>query len=193
MIAHKKWVLPATGAQHFTDAGNWVTAFWLAVSCREQGRMTELANVPVELLRESDAVYDEYIYSWVDALQTYWMERPGLGEKLIAAFNGTDPETLRVADRELMLKILYPPLNLFLQFVKRDQENFNAALVEALTLHKEYWTQTEDRRLSTDGAVAIGPLAVACLAHDAGMAVEVESDYLPKHLLQRSWLGEFET
>ncbi|MGW2927959.1 hypothetical protein ACWC8S_24015, partial [Streptomyces fungicidicus] len=32
-----------------------------------------------ETLRASGAVFEEYIYHWVDALQTYWLERPGLG------------------------------------------------------------------------------------------------------------------
>ncbi|UUU32855.1 immunity 49 family protein [Streptomyces sp. CA-210063] len=192
-IAHKARTIQAIGAQHFTDAGNWITAFWLAVICRDQERMTHLSDVPVDLLRRSGAVYDEYIYDWVDALQTYWMERPGLGEKFTAAFQGTDPDRLRVADRELMLKVLYPPLNLFLQFLKRDEEQFNVGLAEALQLHKEYWTADEDREQSTDGAVALGPLAVACLAYDVGMPVQVESEYLPRHLLERSWVGEFET
>jgi hypothetical protein len=193
VIAHKTRTIPATGPKHFTDAGNWITAFWLAVVCRDQTRMTQLAGVPIEVLRASGAVYDDYVYDWVDALQTYWTERPGLGEKFSAAFRGTDPDVLRVADRELMLQILYPPLNLFLQFLKRDAEQFNEGLAQALRLHKAYWTKDEDRRLSTDGAVALGPLAVACLALDVGMPVEVESEYLPKHLLQRSWLGEFPT
>ncbi|MFD1659417.1 immunity 49 family protein [Streptomyces caeni] len=192
-IAHKMRLIPSIGVRHFTNAGNWITAFWLAIVCRDQNRMTQLSDVPIELLRASGAVYDEYIYDWVDSLQTYWTERPGLGEKFTAAFQGTDPARLRVADRELMLKVLYPPLNLFLQFLKRDEEQFNAALVEALHLHKEYWTADEDRRLTTDGAVALGPLAIACLAHDVGMHIDVESEYLPEHLLMRSWLGEFET
>ncbi|MER6122028.1 immunity 49 family protein [Streptomyces sp. NPDC001795] len=192
-VAHKVRTIPAIGPRHFTDAGNWITAFWLAIVCRDQNRMTQLSSVPIELLRASGAVYDDYIYDWVDSLQTYWTERPGLGEKFTAAFQGTDPARLRVADRELMLKVLYPPLNLFLQFLKRDEGQFNAALVEALQLHKEYWTKDEDRRLTTDGAVALGPLAMACLAYDIGMPIDVESEYLPEHLLKRSWVGEFET
>lgn len=31
----------------------------------------------------------------------------------------------------------------------------------------------------------------ACLAYDGEIPIEVESEYLPKHLLQRGWLGEF--
>ncbi|MFF1489340.1 immunity 49 family protein [Streptomyces sp. NPDC058319] len=192
-IAHEMRTIPAIGVRHFTDAGSWVTAFWLAVVCRDQKRMTQLAEVPVDLLRASGAVYDEYIYHWVDTLQTYWTERPGLGEKFTEAFQGTDPEVLRIADRELMLKLLYPPLELFLHFLQRNEQEFNAALVRAVQSHKEYWTKDEDRRQSTDGAVALGPLAMACLAHDVGMSIGVKSEYLPEHLLRRSWLGEFET
>ncbi|MFF7264970.1 immunity 49 family protein [Streptomyces sp. NPDC008159] len=192
-IAHEKRTIPAIGAQHFTDAGNWITAFWLAIVCRDQERMTRLCDVPIDLLRASGAVYDEYVYHWADALQAYWMERPGLGDKFTAAFHGTDPDRLRVAPRELMLKLLYPPLDLFLQFLKRDEEQFNATLVQALRLHKEYWNADKDRRESITGTVALGPLAVACLAYDVGMPINVESEYLPKHLLERSWVGEFET
>ncbi|MGV2915085.1 immunity 49 family protein [Streptomyces alfalfae] len=67
------------------------------------------------------------------------------------------------------------------------------ALVEALKLHKAYWTLSEERKHSIDGAVALGPPAIACLAYDGELPIEVESDYLPKHLLQHSWLGEFPT
>ncbi|WP_269858432.1 immunity 49 family protein [Streptomyces sp. RPT161] len=192
-VAHKTRTIPATGVQYYTDAGNWITSFWLAIICREQARMTQLCNVPIAVLRESGAVFDEYIYSWVDTLQAYWLERPELGDKLVAAMEGTDPEVLQVADRELILKILYPPINLFYRFLRQDHEQFNSELAKALQWHKEYWTKDEERATSSEGLVALGPLAIACLAYDAGVPIEVESEYLPKHLLRRSWLGEFET
>nr|WP_232108086.1 immunity 49 family protein [Streptomyces gossypiisoli] len=34
---------------------------------------------------------------------------------------------------------------------------------------------------------------MACFAHDAGIPIEVESEYLPATLLGRNWLGEFQT
>jgi hypothetical protein len=88
--------------------------------------------------------------------------------------------------------ILYPPINLFHRSVRKDEADFNQALVEALELHKAYWTADEDRANDPEGRIALGPLAVACLAYDGGIPIEVESDYLPKHLLQPGWLGEFE-
>ncbi|MFC5721991.1 immunity 49 family protein [Streptomyces gamaensis] len=185
--------LPATGPQEYLHAGEWLNSFYLAAICRENERLERLAQVPVSFLRASGAEFDEYIYAWVEALQNSWFGRQETWGHLVAAVNGTDPEAVRVASKELMLKILYPPLELFHRYLRRETEQFNAALVDALTWHKEYWTANEARSLSGEGLVALGPLAIACMAHDAGMPIEVESEYLPGHLLTRSWIGEYDT
>ncbi|KUN84522.1 immunity 49 family protein [Streptomyces griseoruber] len=192
-IADVMRTIPATGHQYYTNAGNWLTAFWLAVVCREQARMTQLCEVSVEFLRSSGVDYDEYVYHWIDALQTYWSERPGLGEKLLAAIRTSEPDVVHIADRELLDKILYQPINLFQFFLRKDHEGFRQALVEALELHKSFWTASEEREETVDGYLALGPLAVACLAYDAGFPIDVESDYLPGELLKRAWVGEFPT
>ncbi|WP_432055488.1 immunity 49 family protein [Streptomyces sp. bgisy022] len=193
VIGHEVRTIPAVGITHFVDAGTWLEAFWLAVVCRDQARMTQLCQVPIETLRASGAVFEECIYHWVNTLQTYWLERPGLGDRLVATFDATDPDRLRFMDREMMLKVLYPPINLFYRFVGQDPDQFNDALVQALQLHKEYWTADPDREESGEGDIPLAILALTCLAHDAGRPIEVESDYLPQHLLQHDWLGEFPT
>ncbi|MFF1839552.1 immunity 49 family protein [Streptomyces sp. NPDC058231] len=185
--------LPATGPQEYLHAGDWLTSYYLAVICRENERLDRLARVPVSFLRESGAEFDEYIYAWVETLQNAWFGRRETWDTLVTAVNGTDPETAQIAGKELMLKILYPPLELFHRYQRQDTEKFNTVLAEALTWHKEYWTGDEARSLSGDGLVALGPLAIACMAFDAGIPIEVESEYLPKALLQRSWIGEYDT
>ncbi|MFH9010288.1 immunity 49 family protein [Streptomyces sp. NPDC017943] len=190
---HRTLTIPATGPQYYADAGNWLSAFWLAVVCREQSQMTKLCEVPVDLLRASGGEYDEFVFRWIDALQTYWLERPGLGEKLESAVEGSSPEVARIADREVLDKILYQPIGLFHQFLRKDHQGFNRALHEALVLHREFWTADEDRERSVDGYLALGLLAITCLAHDAGFPIDVESPYMPGQLLDRAWLGEFPT
>ncbi|MFI6056497.1 immunity 49 family protein [Streptomyces violascens] len=192
-IGRESREITATGVQPYAHAGNWIKAFWLTVICREEERMTQLCRVPVSLLRASGAVFDEYIYAWVDALQTYWLRGEGLGGKLVAAVRGTDPATIEVADRELMLNVLYPPIEMFHLFVREERERFNVSLENAVRCHKEFWVEDEDRAISTDSLVALGPLAVACMAYDAGFPIEVESEYLPRFLLDRGWVGEFDT
>ncbi|MGR4881257.1 Imm49 family immunity protein [Streptomyces sp. LARHCF249] len=51
----------------------------------------------------------------------------------------------------------------------------------------------EEREADIDGAIAIGPLAIACLAYEGEIPIEVDFDYLPKHLLTVGRLGEFPT
>lgn len=185
--------LPATGPQEYLHAGNWLTTYYLAVICRENERLDQLARVPVSFLRASGVEFDEYIYAWVETLQNAWFGRPETWNTLIDAIDGTDPAASHIASAELMLKILYPPLEIFHRYQRQEPEPFNTALAEALTWHREYWTDNETRSKSSEGLVALGPLAVACMAFDAGIHVDVESEYLPKHLLERSWVGEFPT
>ncbi|MGW7364313.1 immunity 49 family protein [Streptomyces sp. NPDC054841] len=194
-IHHEIRQLPAMGPRQFANAPNWLDAFWFAVICRDQKRMTELCEVPPDVLRASGAVHDEYLYHWVTTLQAYWSERPGdMVEALTQAFQQSHPDVARTAPRDWLQQISYPPINLFYRFIKRDHEGFNAALVEALEMHKGYWSQ-EDRAGDVSGLWAIGPLAIACLAYDGDFPIDIDAvaDQLPIHLLKRSWLGEFDT
>ncbi|MFF4587134.1 immunity 49 family protein [Streptomyces sp. NPDC000345] len=189
-IAHKDRTLQATGPQWYVTPASWLSAFYLAVVCRERDRITALCDVPLDLLRENGERFDSYHYAWIDTLQTYWRGGPDLGPKLVAAVDGTDPAA--ATDPETAGKLFYPPMEMFHRFVRKDNAGFNRALTNALQWHKEYWTE-ESRSLQASGLVALAPLAMACFAHDAGVPIEVESEYLPATLLGRNWLGEFPT
>ncbi|MFI0780607.1 immunity 49 family protein [Streptomyces sp. NPDC021212] len=191
-IADKDRTLQATGVQPYTHAGTWLTAFYLAVVCRERDRITALCRVPVSLLRESGAVFDEFQYSWIETLQEYWVGAGDIGPSLVAAVDGTDPAASTIADPETVAKQLYPPMELFHRFIQDDHEEFNRSLTYALEWHKDYWSE-ESRSMQASGFVALAPLAMACFAHDAGIPIEVESEYLPTALLERDWVGEFST
>ncbi|WNZ10437.1 immunity 49 family protein [Streptomyces sp. 11x1] len=192
-IKEKERTLPTTGPRPNVNADSWLKAFYLALICRENERLGELARVPVSLLRESGATFDEYIYSWVETLQRFWLGQDGVGDHLVAAVDGTGPDSAQWADQDYMSSILYPPIILFYRYLREDHEKFNEALVDALRWHKEYWTASDDRAINSDGLVAFGPLAIACLAHDKGFPIEVESEYLPSALLTFAWRGEIDT
>ncbi|MFJ5229323.1 immunity 49 family protein [Kitasatospora sp. NPDC088391] len=185
--------LPATGPQEYLDPVLWLNAFYLAVICREKERIRQLLSVPVEFLRASGAEIDEYVYKWIETLQLAWEHRPEAWDTLVAAIEGTAPEHARVASREVMLKLLHPPLELFRLYLHRETEEFNKSLATALTWHKEYWMGNEARALKSEGLVALAPLAMACLAFDADMPIDVDSEYLPIYLLKGAWVGEFPT
>ncbi|MBC9719360.1 immunity 49 family protein [Streptomyces sp. TRM66268-LWL] len=92
-----------------------------------------------------------------------------------------------------MDRLLFQPVSLFHRFIRKDQEAFQQTLIEALEQHRAYWSASEERASSVEGYLALGPLAMACLAYDAQFPIDVESPYIPRELLNRAWLGEFPT
>ncbi|MEV8351099.1 immunity 49 family protein [Streptomyces niveus] len=102
-------------------------------------------------------------------------------------------ERVRIVGTELMVKIIYPSLELFQLYLRREEQAFKEAMMPALTWRKEYWTANEARSLSGDGLVALAPLVIACMVSDADMLIDVESEYLPKYLLRPTWAREFAT
>ncbi|MEU9255050.1 immunity 49 family protein [Streptomyces sp. NPDC048270] len=148
--------------------------------------------MPVSLLRDCGGVLDEYVYSWVETLQSFWLRRDDVSRRLVRAVDLSAPEAARVLDAETMGKPKYPPIMMFYRYLRNDAAGFNEALNEALVWHKEYWTADEDRTQNIEGVVSIAPLAIACLAKANGIAIEVESGYLPDALLDFAWRGEFD-
>lgn len=75
-----------------TDAGNWLTAFWLAVICRDHHSMTALAHVPLRLIDDSGT--DDYSRAWIDTLQTWWLRSGDVEAKLAATSSAhTTPDS----------------------------------------------------------------------------------------------------
>ncbi|MFB7948386.1 immunity 49 family protein [Kitasatospora phosalacinea] len=192
-ISHRARSIPALGPRTYADADAWLNTLWLAMICRDQPRLKQLSEIPLERLRMREGTYDDFVYDWIDVLQTYWLRGPGLVDKLTLAFESSAPERIRVATPQVMAQVFYPPLSLFYQIVTRKQEEFAPSLVQALEAHRDYWTSEESWATDIDGAVPLGPLAMACHAFDGDFPLDVESDYLPKYLLNHGWLGEFPT
>ncbi|MFF3428621.1 immunity 49 family protein [Streptomyces sp. NPDC002602] len=190
LIDRQVRVLPAGSDEAASTLGTWLDTFWLAVVCRDQTRIAELCRFPLDRLIAVG--FEEYLSHWVDALRTYGLRGPGLVERLTRAVENSSPDVAVRVPRDLLEGVLAPPIHLFSLFVTGDANGFNEVLVRALELHRAYWT-AEGRSEKPGGHLALGPLALACLALDAGMPVRVESGYLPHHLLHRSRLGEFPT
>ncbi|MEU8896238.1 immunity 49 family protein [Nocardia sp. NPDC048505] len=191
VIAHEKRTV-RTGAHRWAHPSDWLTAFWLSCICREKRRLDELCRVPVSFLRRPGAVFDSYIYAWVEALQAYWLKQPEFGAKLVAAVEGTAPEAIQHTGAGGVLRLMYPPMNLMTQLARGDDDRFNNELAKALQWHKEYWSSEEDF-YKPEGLVSLSLTAVACLARDAGFDITVDSEYIPRYLLEGEWVGEFRT
>ncbi|MEU9255053.1 immunity 49 family protein [Streptomyces sp. NPDC048270] len=193
LIHHEMRTLLASGPRSWAHAGTWINVFYLAVICGDKARLDALCEIPPSLLEASGAEFDPYLRPWMETLRSYWLTRPDLGDQLLQAAEGLAPEAAPIAGPEMTTKILWPGVDLFHRFATADHDQFSRSLANALTLHKQYWTADEDRARDARGLVPIGPLAMVCLAQDAGFPIDVESEYLPKHLVKRTWVGESTT
>ncbi|MFJ9940523.1 immunity 49 family protein [Streptomyces erythrochromogenes] len=173
--------LPAAPAAPPADARAWLDAVYLALTCRAHDRVARLCRVPLETLRQDDTV-DAYVLHWVDTLQTYLSGGTGdaVVEKLLATMQASLPETLTHSPDEFVNRVDYQPVALFHRLFTRDHEAFGEVLAEALKEHGGYWGDCGAPR----ARVALGPLAMACLAHDQGFPIDPERlPHLPRYLV----------
>ncbi|MEV7561471.1 immunity 49 family protein [Streptomyces sp. NPDC089795] len=172
--------LPAAPAAPPADARAWLDAVYLALVCRAHDRVARLCGVPLETLRQDDTV-DAYVLHWVDTLRTYLSGGPGdaVVEKLLATTQASLPETLTHSPDEFVNRVDYQPVALFHRLFTQDHEAFGDVLAEALAEHGGYWAESVAPR----ARVALGPLAMACLAHDQGFPLDPELPHLPMYLV----------
>ncbi|MEU5691987.1 immunity 49 family protein [Actinosynnema sp. NPDC020468] len=189
-ILDEDYTIPATGPTQDSTISLWSTAMSLAMICRDRPRLDLLARTSIDALRERTGQTDEFQYDWVRTLQAYWRSADGLIDTLLRAMQGADPDADSVAGADLVARIFYPPMELFYLLTQREDAKFNESLAKAVELHKQYWTATRERATDPEGFIAWQLLAIACLAKDAGIDITVESDYLPRNLLDGTWVGE---
>jgi Immunity protein 49 len=88
------------------------------------------------------------------------------------------------SDYSKFLKL--PELLVWKSVLSMDSVSFKANMVNGLEKHKDFWGTTENRT-SAHGWISLPLLQVAAYAHDHGMDLDVESDYIPDWLVKRQW------
>jgi Immunity protein 49 len=165
--------------------GSWQGGFFLAAICRERDLLDLLCQTPTELLRSSPSKADEYAYLYVDALRAFWRQEDEAPALLLQALKATEPEQLEFSSEDYALDVVVPQMEVLYRLMDQDAAGFDKALGKAVQLHRDYWKKA-DRKSDPEGYLAFPLIGLASLAHDAGLPVEVESDYLPGGLV----LGE---
>ncbi|BBA95671.1 hypothetical protein RVR_623 [Actinacidiphila reveromycinica] len=171
--------VPACPAEPPADARGWLDALYLALVCRQQDRIAWLCRVPLAALRADDTV-DAYVLHWIDTLQTYFtVGAVCVPDKLLAALETSVPEQAGRAPGDFVTMVDRPPVALFHRLVTKDADAFAEALADAVAQHTAFWGDSDAPR----SRVALGALAMACVAHDQGLPVDAGLPYLPRYLV----------
>ncbi|MCX4096109.1 immunity 49 family protein [Nocardia sp. alder85J] len=176
---------------HAATQGKWQDAFWWSRIARDGGAADLLAHFAVDRLRDTGdgSRSSEFSYQWVTILQNAWLRGPGsqAGEvnslSTVSEVGGREGQ--RVTDR-----LIRPPMEVFDALAVQNGEQFNRLLADALTQHRKFFG-TARWRNDPIGFLSVPLLALACWAHDLGLPVDVESDYIPRHFIENpDWATE---
>ncbi|MET9490289.1 immunity 49 family protein [Nocardia sp. NPDC006630] len=172
----------ASGFDRHDRVPGWRAAFWWAVIARDTEAMEELIAYPLERLRESGAgAFDEFQYEWALLLREAWRYGPEtVGEQAW----GLDT-TSAVGAQEVVDQLLRPSIEVFARLGARDQEGFGWELGNALRRHRAFFDRATWCN-DPEGVFSLPLLGLACWAHDLGMRIDVESDYLPRGFVYRA-------
>jgi hypothetical protein len=188
--------LPAVGPQWWMDISRWQTAVHYAMICRDRERTDLLCSVPQQFLRASTGgAVSPWAYPFFEAIKGWWRREEDYYSHLLEAAERANPDDPALASwgvDHIALNV-FPQIRMFEALVGQQPAQFNDALADALEGHRTFWTSTPERARNPDGYVALAPLAFACLARESGFTIEVQSEYLPQHLLEGTWVGAFPT
>lgn len=163
---------------------NWEYGFYAALAAREREATEVLTQVSGASLRKGETKSPEWFYLTLDAMQAFVRKREDAGEKLGAAMKATDPETCDPGVRSWVRGVAWPVLELAWTAWNRDAAAFDEAMWKALEGHRHYYAKAGGKR-DILGMIALRPLAMAVWAKDLGMSTTVESDYIPRWIIDR--------
>lgn len=177
----------AAGFDRFDRVPGWRSAFWWALIARDEPALRELTAYPVERLRAAGGdAFDDFQYAWAELLQTARAHGPEYVADRAFALETTS----RVGAQRPVDLLLRPSIEVFARLAAGDQNGFTWALTNALRQHRAFFEQ-EPWSTDPEGVIALPLLGLACWAHDRGLRVEVESEYLPTGFVrQPNWARE---
>jgi hypothetical protein len=173
-------VMPAGHGNWRTE--DWRKGFYAACAMRHREAYEKLVAVPRRVLLGTLASPTPHEVEQVDfvcGLQALARREPG-ASKLLA--RGYSESAIDANDR-------LGNVRLALRLHEGDPKRFNEALETALILHRKYYEEAPSQgsdipRESPESFLALAPLGLACIAHDRGIPIEVESGYIPSWIVR---------
>jgi hypothetical protein len=171
------------------DAGmaspDWLAGLSLALVARDHAATTTLAaRGSIDACAQPAETIDSFWHPYCSALAAAVVEPDEAVRWIELAIAGL--EQVQITDATRAELVHYPLLPVMAGLAERNEAAFNAALIDALQRLRTYYEQTDQSR-DWNGLFSLPLNGLCAAASDAGLAVDVMSDYLVKELVS----GEF--
>ncbi|MFT3662344.1 MAG: immunity 49 family protein [Gordonia sp. (in: high G+C Gram-positive bacteria)] len=188
-IGDKKVDFTATGLIMQASVKEWISGYWWSRISHNGTAQDTMMRFSAEDLTHLPGGRDAHRDLLVRALQARARNEFTWFDLAAAAI-----EAAAVAPEDVREEALYldvPVIGLIVAI--GDQEAFTEQLWSALEAHRAYYSKNEYRTCWSDGFISIPILAACCMAIDDGMTIDIETDYLPRYLLDHpAWMFELD-
>ncbi|MED5511882.1 MAG: immunity 49 family protein [Pseudomonadota bacterium] len=161
----------------------WLDAYFLAVITRDFESMDSLSSFPVEIMKQSATKADPVLYSLVEVFQAYHHRHPDYPKML----NDTMKELIADGD-DWSLHVGMGYLETFAALTTDIGFDFNETLAKNIQLQEKYWINASGPdTVPVESFLPLQLLGMACMWRDMGNTVTVESDSLPRFLIEGTY------
>jgi len=174
--------VPYRSYMGFSD---WLNTYSVFRVLRDQQGLNILENITDSSIERADMPWDKLDKNMLSFLCNLNEEPKKREAYLIAAIKSTHPDSgdyLKEGFAIEFVTYLYEPLLFVYEaLLRKNEEDFNKQLIEALTRHKTYYDTKKDNRCDDyKGWISWRLLGVTALAYDLGIKIKVKSDYIPE-------------
>ncbi|KPM82498.1 immunity 49 family protein [Pseudoalteromonas lipolytica] len=167
----------------YANPEEWLDAYFLAVITRDSESMDSLANFPVEIMKQSATKAGPVSYKLVEVFQAFHHRQDNYPSLLnqcmkMAVDQGND----------WALGIAMGYLETFAALTTDIGFDFNETLAKNVQLQEKYWINASDPdTVPVESFLPLQLLGMACMWRDMGNTVTVESDSLPRFLIEGTY------
>jgi hypothetical protein len=169
------------------STGYWRMALALSVIKRDWESIGHLIDVPESVLRKSNSISDEFNFTYVKFLKSLWASgSTDYGKKLLETYDAIEEKNIKIQDYSLVLRMISPQLAMYGDALSNNVVEFNKDLEQALLSWKSICEEGA-KGSSRDGFFNLEITSIAAFACIRELPIEVESDYMPKELVEGKW------
>jgi|TARA_B100001063_G_scaffold241970_1_gene269809 hypothetical protein len=170
----------------YAAPSEWIDAYFLAVITRDTESMDSLANFPIETMKQSATQAGPVSYKLVEVFQAYHHHQADypklLDECMGMAVKQNDDWAIYIAFGYLETLAALSPATFDVGC------DFNEALAKNVQAQERYHIyEAGPDHAPVDSFLPLQLLGMACMWHDMGNEVTVESDSLPRFLINGTY------
>ncbi|MDB5014959.1 MAG: hypothetical protein JWQ25_3161 [Daejeonella sp.] len=161
---------------------NWMLGYLAALARRKMDVVHDFCAINLDIVNQQDETTGgTYSLLFAKFLQRLFIKGEPHGQNLLAAANEIKEGSMPDETYNYALHIDGPLIDMFTPIFTNDEKDFNEMLLNALDLHKKYWTK-EPKNIP-NGLISLPITAITVMAKDYDFKIEHTSDYLVQHLI----------